>query len=92
MYSTAKDMGISLLTISHKPSLLKHHEYQLKIKGAGVNGSEWEWVELTEDNARMSVDNEMAMLSDRIGEEDRMKRRITEINKLLGVKVNAVKK
>ncbi|KAA1129815.1 hypothetical protein PGTUg99_004444 [Puccinia graminis f. sp. tritici] len=31
MYQHAKELGITLITISHKPSLLKYHDYLLKL-------------------------------------------------------------
>ena len=91
MYSRAKDMGISLLTISHRPSLLKHHSFLLRINGAS-HPEEWQWSSLTQEAARMNVDKEMAQLKSRIQEEDTLRKRLTDINHQLGVKVNATKK
>jgi ATP-binding cassette subfamily D (ALD) protein 3 len=35
MYDHCRELGISLITISHRPSLWKHHEYILKFDGRG---------------------------------------------------------
>ncbi len=39
MYAKAKELGITLITISHRPSLFKYHEVLLKL--TGENGA-WE--------------------------------------------------
>jgi ATP-binding cassette subfamily D (ALD) long-chain fatty acid import protein len=87
MYNAAKNSGITLITISHRPSLMKHHNYLLK-----VNNGQWELTEMSSKNARMTVDNEIRELKERIREEEATRRRIQEINDLLGVKLGAVKK
>lgn len=35
MYNYAKDIGITLFTVSHRQSLFRHHEYLLKFDGEG---------------------------------------------------------
>ena len=35
MYNTAKELGITLFTVSHRTSLFKFHEYMLKFDGEG---------------------------------------------------------
>ncbi|EPZ34191.1 ABC transporter domain-containing protein [Rozella allomycis CSF55] len=35
MYSHAKEMGITLFTVSHRPSLVKYHNYLLRFDGNG---------------------------------------------------------
>jgi ATP-binding cassette subfamily D (ALD) long-chain fatty acid import protein len=89
MYSRAKNMGITLITVSHRPSLLKHHTYLLQL--SGENG-EWSFSQLGTKQSLMSVDAELKDLETRIADEDRLMRRLAEINGLLGVKLNATKK
>jgi ABC-type uncharacterized transport system fused permease/ATPase subunit len=35
MYNTAKELNITLFTVSHRTSLFKYHEYMLKFDGEG---------------------------------------------------------
>lgn len=35
MYNKARELGITLFTVSHRPSLFKFHEYMLKFDGEG---------------------------------------------------------
>lgn len=89
MYQRAKDMGITLLTISHRPSLFKHHKYLLTFTGQDHN---WEWSELGSKKVLMTVENEIKDLQKKIKQEQTIKNRLTEINDSLGVNVTATKK
>ncbi|RUP47764.1 hypothetical protein BC936DRAFT_145354 [Jimgerdemannia flammicorona] len=35
MYEHARKLGITLFTVSHRPSLIRHHEYLLRFNGEG---------------------------------------------------------
>ncbi|KAI3646621.1 hypothetical protein MP228_009549 [Amoeboaphelidium protococcarum] len=89
MYQRAQDFGITLITISHKPSLFKYHKYLLTLKGEDKS---WEWTELNNDKAQTTVENEIKDLESRLQQEESMISRLNEINQLLGVKTNATKK
>lgn len=42
MYNYSKELGITLITVSHRPSLWKYHEHVLKFDGQGG----WEFMQL----------------------------------------------
>jgi len=42
IYETCKSLGITIFTVSHRPQLIHHHDYMLKLDGEG----KWEWSEL----------------------------------------------
>lgn len=44
IYETCKQLGITIFTVSHRPQLRHHHDYQLKFDGEGG----WEWNEISE--------------------------------------------
>ena len=79
--------SLALLTISHRPSLFKHHKYLLRFTEVG-----WEWSELGSKKAMLSVEAEIRELESKVGAETMLQQRINAINALLGVKGNATKK
>jgi len=42
IYQTCSRLGITIFTVSHRPSLMHHHDYMLKLDGEGG----WEWIDL----------------------------------------------
>jgi len=42
IYETCKNLGITIFTVSHRPQLMHHHDYMLKLDGQGG----WEWITL----------------------------------------------
>jgi len=42
IYETCKTLGITIFTVSHRPQLMHHHDYMLKLDGEGG----WEWMKL----------------------------------------------
>ena len=42
MYNHSKELGITLITVSHRPTLWKYHDYLLRMDGEG----EWSWEEI----------------------------------------------
>ncbi len=83
LYSAAKDAGITLITISHRPSLLKYHNYLLKI-GEGNDGSRWEWMRVgTRQGLVDSVEQEIKKLEEQLRTTGQLKERLNYINKEL---------
>lgn len=71
-------MGITLLTITHRPTLWKFHTHILQFDGTG----NWEYSELNANN-RMELKKEKETLLKRPSCEERTLR-LAELNRLLG--------
>lgn len=83
IYEYAKSLGCTLITISHRPSLLKYH--QLRLKLFGVDGK-WELTRIETDETRQGEQQqEMEALEQRLVDVDKLESRLAEIDKELGV-------
>lgn len=82
LYETCQKLGITLVTISHRPSLLRYHKAQLRL-GEGAHGDEWVLEQTGTDEARLSVEREIAELEEQLGKIDELKHRRTEIADIL---------
>jgi len=76
LYSHAKDLGITLITISHRPSLLKYHDKLLRLTG---DEGKWELTQIGTEEESMSLEKEVHDLEARLGDVDGMKARLKEI-------------
>lgn len=82
IYQEAKKMGITLITISTRPTLLKFHSHQLRI-GLGEDGHSWDLAPIGVERERMTVQAEMASIKQELAGVERLKSRRTEIERLL---------
>lgn len=92
MYQHAKELGITLITISHKPSLLKYHDYLLKLTSgsSGVDREDdqhqenqlgWELSKIGSEAEKMStVEKELDQLKLKLNEVDQWKQRLQQIS------------
>lgn len=78
IYQSAIDMGITLLTITHRPTLWKFHTHILQFDGTGS----WQFSELNA-KSRMDLKAEKEDLLKRPGSSERTSR-LAELNRLLG--------
>ncbi|SNX85798.1 probable peroxisomal half ABC transporter [Melanopsichium pennsylvanicum] len=80
MYAKAKELGITLITISHRPSLFKYHEVLLRL--TGENGA-WETDFIGAETEQLSMEHEIEDLEKKMAEVEGWKNRIGEIQKEL---------
>jgi len=83
MYQHAKDLGITLITISHRPSLTKYHQKLLRL--TGEHGG-WEISTIGTAEERMSFEKEKEALQNRLKDVDGWKDRLKEIEQELAFK------
>ncbi|KAK6512011.1 hypothetical protein TWF481_000909 [Arthrobotrys musiformis] len=74
LYETAKERGITLITISTRAQLKKYHTYQLRL-GMGEYGAEWEFDRIGAERERMSIEKEIKELEERLAKVDDMEQR-----------------
>ncbi|GAA6036388.1 hypothetical protein JCM8097_001697 [Rhodosporidiobolus ruineniae] len=80
MYQHAKDVGITLITISHRPSLFKHHMWLLTL--TGVEGK-WDLKQIGEQEQSLSFSKEIETLEAKLAEVESWKARLAEIDREL---------
>ncbi|KAF8526512.1 ABC transporter transmembrane region 2-domain-containing protein [Hysterangium stoloniferum] len=86
MYQHAKDVGITLITISLRPSLAKYHTRMLSLLGDGTG--RWTMTRVGTAEERMGIDREIVSLEAKLAEVGKWEARIKELNGLLGVEAD----
>ncbi|GAA5981101.1 hypothetical protein JCM5350_007154 [Sporobolomyces pararoseus] len=80
MYQHAKDLGITLITISHRPSLFKHHMFLLHLIGSE---GKWELKQIGEAEQSVSFQKEIESLQEKLKEVNQWKARLADIDSQL---------
>ncbi|CDS14482.1 hypothetical protein LRAMOSA06651 [Lichtheimia ramosa] len=83
MYAHAKDMGITLLTISHRPALFKYHQFLLRLTG---DHGQWEMEQIGTQQQQQSLEKEMQSLEAKLQSVESLKTRLGEIDAELSLK------
>ena len=82
LYETAKEKGITLITISTRASLRKYHTYNLTL-GLGEEGEAWDLKKIGTEEEKMGVESELAELRKRLEQVEDWKKRREEIEEEL---------
>jgi ATP-binding cassette subfamily D (ALD) long-chain fatty acid import protein len=78
LYETAKEKGITLITISTRASLKKYHTFNLTL-GLGDEGEAWDLKKIGTEEEKMGVESELAELRKRLEQVEDWKKRREEI-------------
>lgn len=79
LYETAKEKGITLITISTRASLKKYHTYNL-VLGLGEEGYDWEWHKIGTESEKSIVDHEVKDLEEKLSHVSEWEKRLAEID------------
>lgn len=82
MYARAKELNITLITISHRPSLFKYHDVLLKLTG---NEGKWEVERIGTEEESKSFKEEIKDLKAKLKDVDAWKKRVGEIGQELSL-------
>nr|KAJ3418089.1 hypothetical protein HK105_000358 [Polyrhizophydium stewartii] len=89
LYSSAKEAGMTLITISHRPSLFKYHPYLLRI-GEGASQNKWVVEQIgTAKSLVDSVESEVRKLQGQLDNMDALRQRLSAINRELSLDAKA---
>ncbi|KAI0719236.1 ABC transporter transmembrane region 2-domain-containing protein [Fomitopsis betulina] len=83
MYEHAKSLGITLITISLRPSLMRYHTQLLTLAGDGTG--KWTLTRIGTAEERMGIDREVISLESKLAEVERWEARVKELNRMLSV-------
>ncbi|KAJ7637086.1 ABC transporter transmembrane region 2-domain-containing protein [Roridomyces roridus] len=83
MYENLKRMGITLITISLRPSLAKYHTLLLTLAGDG--SARWTLTRVGTAEERLGVDREIDLIEKKLAEQSAWEARVKELDALLAV-------
>ena len=79
-----------MITVSHRPALLKYHDYLLNLSGKPES---WHFSSIgSSEIVEKTLIDEIKDLKAKIADEDQLVAKLQKINAELGVKTNAIKK
>lgn len=91
LYETAKDRGITLITISTRASLKKYHTYNL-VLGLGEESYDWEFNKIGTESEKAGVQKEVHELEEKLDQvpqwQQRLKQIEDELNQVLTVRID----
>lgn len=88
LYDALRKRGITVVTISHRISLLRYHNCLLTV-GLGPDGSEWKFERSNTKERRMGLEKEINRIRSRLDQMPRIRQRRDEVVRMLQGKASA---
>ncbi|EDK41851.1 conserved hypothetical protein [Lodderomyces elongisporus NRRL YB-4239] len=79
LFELLQQKKIPFITLSHRPLLMKYHDFILEIK----EGGNWKLHDLTSEENLKSIDNEIHEIEEKIAQTEKWEKRKDEINQYL---------
>lgn len=79
LFELLQNKKITFITLSHRPLLMKYHDYVLEIK----DDSTWEYHDLTSEENLKSIDNEIKEIEDKLSKVSEWEKRLEDIESYL---------
>lgn len=84
LFELLRTKKIPFITLSHRPLLMKYHDFVLEIHEHG----KWEMHDLTSEENLVSIDNEIKQIEDKLSQAEQWEARKAQIELYLDGKVN----
>lgn len=79
LFELLQKKKITFITLSHRPLLMKYHDFILEIE----EDSSWKFHDLTSEENLKSIDNEINEIEDKLAQVDKWEKRKSDIEKYL---------
>lgn len=76
LFELLQKKKITFMTLSHRPLLMKYHDYVMEIKDDGNN---WEFHDLTSEENLLSIDKEIKEIEEKLSNVDKWEKRLEQV-------------
>lgn len=83
LFELLQKKSFTFITLSHRPLLMKYHDYILEIKNDHGEADNWEFHDLTSEENLQSIDNEIKEIEEKLAKVDEWEKRKVEIEAYL---------
>lgn len=91
LFELLQKKKITFITLSHRPLLMKYHDYLLTIKNDNGDATNWEFQDLTSEENLQSIDNEIKEIETKLAQVDEWETRKDDIERYLDGKYDDIK-
>lgn len=90
LFELLQKKKIAFITLSHRPLLMKYHDFLLEIKDEKINGHTWVFQNLTSEENLKSIDNEIQDIELKLAKVELWEQRKMDIERFLDGKYDDI--